>query len=75
MAELVARLRADPSRVITGLADEALASDDVTSLEASLAFVNERLVEMASLLPDDLRLAIALQAGVELRRRVPSADA
>ena len=69
--ELVRRLRANPNVVVQGLVAEALASDDVTSLEAALRFINERLSEMAALLPDELRLAIALQAGVELRRRVP----
>jgi len=69
--DLIGRLRANPNRVVEGLVAEALASDDVTSLEAALAFINERLSEMAALLPDELRLAIALKAGVQLRRRVP----
>ena len=68
---LLARVREDPKLVIRGLVAEALASDDVTSVEGALAFINERLSELAALLPDELRTAIALQAGVEVRRRAP----
>ena len=69
--KLIARVRSQPNIVVERLVGEALASDDVTSLEGALAFINERLDEMASLLPEELRLAIAMQACVELRRRVP----
>ena len=68
---LVARVRANPNAVMRGLVAEALASDDVTSVEAALAFITERLAELAPLLPDELRTAIALQAGVEVRRQAP----
>jgi hypothetical protein len=71
VAELLQRVRTDPNAVVRGLVAEALASDDVTSVEGALAFISERLVELAVLLPDDLRAAIALQAEVEVRRRVP----
>ncbi len=70
-AGLVARVRADPHAVADGLVTEALASDDVTSAAAALAFIEERLSELAALLPADLRSAIGRQAEAEVRRRVP----
>lgn len=72
-AALVARVRANPNTVVHGLVAEALASDDVTSVAGALAFISERLSELAPLLPDELRTAIALQAALEVRRRVPDA--
>ena len=71
--ELVAQVRRDAGLVVQGLVDEALASDDVTSAEGALAFISERLAEMAPLLPDELRTAIARQAAGEVRRRAPDA--
>ena len=68
---MVARVRADPHAVADGLVTEALASDDVTSAAAALAFIEERLSELAPLLPADLRSAIGRQAEAEVRRRVP----
>ena len=68
---MIARVRADPNAVADGLVAEALASDDVTSAAAALAFIEERLSELAALLPEDLRAAIGRQAEAEVRRRVP----
>ena len=70
-AGLVARVRANPAAVADGLVAEALASDDVTSAVAALAFIEERLSELAALLPPDLRAAIGRQAEAGVRRRVP----
>ena len=70
-AGLVARVRANPATVADGLVAEALASDDVTSAAAALAFIEERLSELATLLPSDLRTEIGRQAEAEVRRRVP----
>ena len=70
-AGLVARVRANPATVADGLVAEALASDDVTSAAAALAFIEERLSELAALLPSDLRTEIGRQAEAEVRRRVP----
>ena len=69
--ELRRQLLTDPGPVVRGLVEEALASDDVTSLEGALHFINDRLREWAALVPEELRTAIGVQAGVEVRRRVP----
>jgi hypothetical protein len=68
---LVARVRADPAAVAEGLVTEALASDDVTSAAGALAFVAERLAELAALLPPDLRSVVGREAEAAVRRRVP----
>lgn len=70
-ADLIARVRADPAAVAEGLVAEALASDDVTSAAGALAFVEERLSELAALLPSDLRSAVGREAESAVRRRVP----
>ena len=57
-------MRADPAAVAEGLVAEALASDDVTSAAGALAFVEERLSELAALLPSDLRAGGGAGGGV-----------
>lgn len=69
--ELRRRLLTDPGPVVRGLVREALASDDVTSVEGALAYINDRLREWSALLPEELRTAIGRQAGAEVRRRAP----
>ena len=70
-AALIARVRADPAAVAEGLVAEALASDDVTSAAGALAFVEERLSELAALLPADLGAVVGREAEAAVRRRVP----
>ena len=70
-AGLVARVRADLATVADGLVAEALASDDVTSAAAAVAFIEERLAELAALLPPDIRTEMGRRAEAEVRRRVP----
>ena len=64
---------ADPQRVAAALADEALASDDVTSAAAARAFVEERLAEWSDLLDAELRRTIAAAAFALIERRAPDA--
>ena len=62
---------ADPGRVATGLADEALSNDDVTSAAAARAFVQERVAEWADLLAADLRTRIAEEAATLIGQQAP----
>ena len=66
------RLLTDPGPVVRGLVEEALASDDVTSLEEAMGYMNDRLQEWSALIPEDLRDPIGVQAKLEVRRRAPT---
>ena len=54
-------------RLVEGLIDEAMASDDVIDRESALAFLDDRLSFLGSLLSDDerSRLREALQEKIE----------
>ena len=71
--DTLAAAAADPQRVAAALADEALASDDVTSAAAARAFVEERLAEWSDLLDAELRQTIAAAAFALIERRAPDA--
>ena len=66
------QLLTDPGPVVRGLVGEALASDDVTSLEGAMGYINDRLQEWSALIPEDLRAPIGVQAKLEVRRRAPA---
>ena len=62
---------ARPERVVHGLVDEALASDDVLSAHDARLFVEERIAEWTGLLDAALRHRLAGMASAEIQRRAP----
>ena len=70
-ADLAGGVLARPERVVHGLVDEALASDDVLSAHDARLFVEERIAEWADLLDAGLRQRLAGMASAEIQRRAP----